>query len=356
MLVASVGSPSPVTQWGLHVLRSILEVALGQVEVIAKSRVDDLREAWGARAGEHFLLFIDNPDVEVAKLLTKGSARVVAFLEDPTEIVAYAMAERQLNWKEATKLTSLVLSTLHDIYVTPSTLLIVRRAGQSTGEVVDTIARHLNLSLDGGQFDAILRRICSTGLADSEEPLEVGLLKSIKLSRPIGQLTAKLPAEGRRPIGLVCLAYRPLLTQMSVDAMEWPRELFIGEKSPDPLAPVVELVGPARFLFHGPWLHLPAGQWAAQMRFEMEENWSGNTLQLDVFNGVTVSMGDVDLPAEGDYAATIDFKVDEPVKPMEFRALMKLGAIEGRFRARHFTMYRLPLVETRVEKMALLNG
>src|SRR6476660_8224351 len=130
MIFVTVGPPSPISQWGVHILRTILEISLGPVNLITSNRIDDFCATWeeASHAHPHSLLFFDNPDSSIVAVLKRCDASIVAFIEDPAEIAGYALTERGIDWKSALRLTSLVLATLHDLYLLPKTLVVPRNA------------------------------------------------------------------------------------------------------------------------------------------------------------------------------------------------------------------------------------
>jgi hypothetical protein len=114
--------------------------------------------------------------------------------------------------------------------------------------------------------------------------------------------------------------------------MDWPVSLFKGSDNPAaPFAGRVELLGPARIIAYGPYLHLTAGQWQAKVVFEVADNHSGNQLCVDVYAEEILSVITAQLPAQGTYTFQIGFEISNPAKPVELRFHILSGAIEGVF-------------------------
>ena len=106
-----------MTQWGVELVRAIVDVALGPHDFITAAKIDELRAGWEARKHEHAVIFSDSPDQEVVASFLKSRAPIVVFAEAPGEIIAAIMAEHGVKLHDAVRLTFQHLSALHDLYV-----------------------------------------------------------------------------------------------------------------------------------------------------------------------------------------------------------------------------------------------
>ena len=337
MLIVAMGPPSAFTRWGLHILRAVADAALGAYDVATVNRVDELHDAWRSRRTEHFLAFIDIPEARIAKTLQRTRARVVAFLEDPVDVVGYVMAERAAGWRDALRTTASCLAAMHDVYLMPSTRVVRRAAGLCARDVLFAVANHLGLELTEAQLRAAFARLH----AGADEAVEAQILRHVGHARPIGASPAGISAQDLGALEAACAPFRSLLESRPVESVPWPRQLFIGGEGEygEPAARV-DMTGPARFLFAGPYLHLPRGDWAAELIFSVDGNRSGNAAILDVHSGGLLARGTAALPPRGDFRIELPFRVREPARPIELRLQIAEGAIEGGFRFRAATMRR----------------
>ncbi|MCL2385546.1 MAG: hypothetical protein FWC84_06940 [Alphaproteobacteria bacterium] len=114
-------------------------------------------------------------------------------------------------------------------------------------------------------------------------------------------------------------------------AIFWPTALFLdaarpGEKIKGP----IDLLGPSRFLVHGPYMHLPAGDWRVVVVIEVSENTSRNKLLVDVASQCVLAGVIGPLPESGLFELEMQFRIDDPFHPVEVRFQIMEGAIEGR--------------------------
>ena len=116
--------------------------------------------------------------------------------------------------------------------------------------------------------------------------------------------------------------------------LEWPAELLLDGKPPHAAVDgTMDVTGPARVLTFGPYLHLPAGRWAAQFLFETGDNASSNRFMFDIVaDGVVRFYTLGNMSESGRFAIASEFEVRRARDPVEFRTFLTEGAIEGFFR------------------------
>lgn len=106
--------------------------------------------------------------------------------------------------------------------------------------------------------------------------------------------------------------------------------MLIDSSAPDKVfSGPVELLGPARFLAYGPYLHLTSGRWRADIEFEISDNLSGNHLYVDAYAGDILAVVTTPLPASGSFRLPISFTITDPLEPVQLRFQSLSGSIEG---------------------------
>ncbi len=81
MLISIFGTPSPLTYWGIHVLRAIVHVVYGDYHFIQSIYFDDLREAWFKRDGKGVIFASECPELQISDLFIKSGRQ---FFYSPT--------------------------------------------------------------------------------------------------------------------------------------------------------------------------------------------------------------------------------------------------------------------------------
>ena len=124
--------------------------------------------------------------------------------------------------------------------------------------------------------------------------------------------------------------YADLIAGKQATEIVWPMELFTRPDERPARAPI-ELTGPARGLFWGPYMHLPVGDWTARVEFEIDGAISGVEAMTDVRVNEVVNEKTFEMPAKGIFAYDLSFHVADPHLPVEIRLFTKRSAIEGVF-------------------------
>ena len=136
--------------------------------------------------------------------------------------------------------------------------------------------------------------------------------------------------------------YDVILEKTTMKKASWPRPAFLLY---DPLGAVMDgplqLVGPARLLSFGPYLHLPAGIWTLQVAIEVRDCFSDNRLGIDIASGKVLAAISTTLPAAGVYACQMQIRVTDPMTPIEMRMSLLTGAIEGELLLHSATFTRM---------------
>ena len=83
MLVSVFGTPSALTYWGIHLLRTIMQVVYGDFHFIPGVYVEDLRQAGLNAANEALWSFPNARNRLSLDLIIKSGAPIFAFADDP---------------------------------------------------------------------------------------------------------------------------------------------------------------------------------------------------------------------------------------------------------------------------------
>jgi hypothetical protein len=218
------------------------------------------------------------------------------------------------------------LSTLHDLAVSPASAIVTsQHADLPLPDLIEGLAGHYRIELSRAAVDAALQALASTRAMRFRDlipsvPEQANGVPSIEASA--GDIAmAEDALDG----------FAPLLEGGQVRHCTWPKAIFVAGPTGAPVTGPIELVGRARCLIHGPYAHLPAGRWQADIRFSVADNISGNKLKVDIMTDRIIFEGTCPLPSRGSFQLAVAFDVTEPRLPIELRFHNESGAIEGTF-------------------------
>lgn len=326
MIVSLFGPPCPLTMWGTNLVRMLVQTAIGDHDFIGESNVPALAELWQKRSKDVCLLFADCPERRIVDLIIAGQSPIILFAEDPIDIVGYAIEERKLSARNAAALVNQCLAVFHDLFLRGDVLVIER--SNTFAALIDRIASALGVRLSAEQRATIARQV-GVEITDPA-PVARQVERYGKFAKRAGYWRAHLDASELDVVASIALPFAGIYRGERLDAVRWPPHLFFSADTPgQPLAPKSSLLGPARILAYGPYLHLPPGEWVANVEFRIGDNFSGNSLFAEVVVGDVLRAAATKLPSQGEFQFEMPLSVAEPRTPIELRLTIKEGAIEG---------------------------
>ena len=340
-LVGVFATSTPYGYWGFAAVRYAMQILYGDVHHIHCLSLDELRDAWLRREGRNVLFTSDCPDAAISDLFISANAPMIAFLDDAEDAIAYAKESRQFNLPQALSLSTQCFCALAPILVDPHVACFPSRHYEDD---VRDLFRTLLVLLEGTAETEQLEEVMRAAIFDYRPGMFMTVEESVSQHFPQasvrGEALAAQTAEARHLLTMVANAYRPIFDRKSLSNLVWPRELFFtcneGYGHPEH----IELTGPARCLIWGPYLHLPPGQWIARVEFEVRANWTGNSLEADIYDGVDImAIIRTELPAEGIFSFELPFSLATCDRRLEIRLYLMKGAIEGQLGLRSVSLW-----------------
>jgi hypothetical protein len=347
MLISVFGTPSPLTYWGIHVMRAVMQVIYGDYHFIKANSIDELREAWDKREGKSVLFVSECPDMQVTNLFIKSGLPVLVFVDHPVDVVCHLIAAGTHTVWDGLCFASQSLCSLREISRSPTAFRFGRgRYSATAHDLVEDIIHGVVGYASEEQIEKVLEIAVPNDSRHNKTSVSEQILASFPRARRPGDYTSLLPSDLEGTIEQVIGQYHPVVTGGDLQQVVWPKSLFShwhpsGNYHRGP----IELLGPARYLIWGPYMHLPRGDWVAAIEIETAENHSGNEVMVDIiagFGAAILAVGTVDLPVAGVFSFNIEFNITEPKSPIEIRFLLKSGAIEGRFALRQVVLRPVP--------------
>jgi hypothetical protein len=332
MLVAVLGTPSALTYAGCTIVKTIVESAGGVHALISAVYIAELRKAWEAlprEDRERVVIVSDLPSLQLLNLLRASRAPLVVFLDDFEKVVAYLIETRGYATRQALRLTTQALCGLDQLSEEQALRVTTKDCERPLRTIVESLCDLLGLTEVSAVTDDVMARL-GYAPSDSIALRDHVYQKPLQFEAPDPAVKASERAD-HGPLKFVANQYANVGSGIGVTRITWPTDLFFQVDPPrDFLIGPTDLVGPARFISHGPYLHLPMGSWVVTVTFEVSENFSGNHLLVDVASGGVLAACEAPLPASGVFGLDMAFEIVDPFIPVEVRFQIISGAIEGR--------------------------
>lgn len=175
---------------------------------------------------------------------------------------------------------------------------------------------------------------------------------SVYIDRKVAS-AAKIDGDGRAAlekrspleselIDFLAAQYDCVAEGRALERLEWPVYSLLQPSFPDQMTiGPIDLTGPARHIYFGPYFALPVGIWNVDITLEVQDCLSDNEIAVDVFATEPLSIVRAKLPPRGVYGCQIRFEIDDLSKPVEIRMQLLTGAIEGLIQLRQIKLHRL---------------
>ncbi|MBV9287904.1 MAG: hypothetical protein JO288_08780 [Hyphomicrobiales bacterium] len=299
-------------------------------------------EAWNGRP---VILFSDYPEPEMMETFYKLKAPIAICLDDFATIAHFAVASRDFSGSEATRFATMGLVNLERASTDPPPhSLAVRDRNTTLPALIHGLAWLYQLPIDA---DGVRRVLASCGFPDKADATlgdyEAKTLSAYDNARQL--LEQRSPLENEL-IDFVAPQYDPIASGRRLDKLEWPVYALLRPEFPNRLTlGPIDLTGPARCVYHGPYFALPPAVWTADISFEVQDCLSDNRIALDICAGKTLGTITAQLPPRGVFGCQIWFRVEQHIHFAEVRVHLLTGAIEGMVQMRRIVLHRLRSLE-----------
>ena len=326
MLISLFGNPTSNTSLAVQSVLVLAEVVFDSYCVLPAGTSEELKTAWATKKTDQIILYSDCPDRNIIDLYLKNNFPLLVFLERHDRVARFIQRSRSLSPENATRTSSLMLSSLHDLAISRNAAAVQCNFPSTPLRFfLSSVVEFFGIPASGIAIDEAVRR--SNQRFDFNAP---------------GNDLASDEFGGQDHLCGVLSNFDNLLTKKPICNMRWVKELFLtADPLGEPLQHPVNLVGGGRVLFYGPYLHAPAGRWIATPVFSVSQNYSGNRLLIEVSSQEVLASGYLEIADDGIFNCSIEFEVKEARNPIEIRFTLAKGAIEGFFDLEYVDIYRV---------------
>jgi len=341
MLLNVFGTPSALMYGGLNLVRNFTDLELGSHKLANANTTSEFRNAV-SQVGPNdarVVFYSDLPDPDLCALFIKARAPIVLFVDDFDDVVGYLRASREMSLHDGVRLASRSFCALEPFIRSDLALKLGPKAyARGLQDILADIGTFFGRPLPQKQKEVVARSLVDR----REKPTFFDyLVQAFPHASKPGAALLKMHTEEQRLVRQLSQAYSAIANGRNLNGMDWPIGMLMDSATAGgPFSGRVELLGPARFLAYGPYLHLTPGNWLADVVFEIKENYSGNILYADVYSGEILSVVTTPLPLEGTYKFRIYFQISNALEPVQLRFQTLSGAIEGVIVLNHIQIQR----------------
>lgn len=323
-----IGPPGGLTFWAFEVLRALAKKNLeGPVEVVTVGVAQPVAAPVDHTAGR--LLLTNYPGVEFIDAIERMNVPVLYLSEEPSRVVNYLKEKTNRTNIEAVRVCSASYSANLALRKGAKVAVLDREMDINLPDLLRAICAHLNLNIEATEILSYAAHITPKEMTEGTLGAAVRKFEGVA-DRPT---TADGPdelAEILIPSALDPLA--ALITHHEIAAVVWPRNAFYSAERPTEMAPAsIDLMGPARMLIHGPYLHLPPGRYRAEILVDLFETERDASFRVELHAGeACLKRVRFASPAAGRFAAAFEFLHPHAGSELQAQIITERGALDGK--------------------------
>lgn len=332
MILSILGTNSAVFAATQRLVSIITKAIFGEAQELYVVSRAELRDHWHdirSNPDKTFILLSNAPCSDLTDVFVETKLPVIVCHQDAEDIIKYLILDCGLDLTNA--LQNVSNTTVQAAQLTRCSRSLLVGSNRYATSVLDLsreIMLFFGMPADQQQLELV------KGALGGEQGGQASFLDFILAQFPkwhsVKSFVGRLPDEDISLIEHVAQDYNFIGDERSASTFHWPRRCFLdGDIPGHRLVGSKLLVGPARILSYGPYMHLPPGVWHGEMQIELANCGTDTLALLDVFNGEILGAVSMRWPRSGSYAIDISFEVTESHKPIELRLQLLKGAIEG---------------------------
>jgi len=316
--------PGTLSAWGSTVIHRAVAVTRRPVKIVRLHFAEpDLQ--FDAKPGVRVICLSDYPTIAVLEMLAERNIPVVCFADPPQAAIRHLMAELTIPLDDALRRYT-ASSTAFPLLDSANALIVRRTDNARAAEIVTSVLHHLDLvNVVSESKRSLFEQNLMYGTAD----LETVLCSEISPFVPID--TSNLGQVDLGTISAVTDGLYAPLVGCPKEAIIWPREVLRWGGHPEEVAPpYIDIVGPNRVLYHGPYFYLPAGRYVMKAHVGFSEDAVNHPFAIELHGASCIARADFQPRSGGWFHLGMEFLHSAPTERVEVHLTSMRGAIHGR--------------------------
>jgi len=349
-LFSVVGTPSPKLYAVLNIVRALVQVTIGEPVVVVANSLEALRKNFPdgpTRKNRAVVLLSDYPQPDIWAAFTHLKAPVVISIDDFATVALFSVVSRGFGGVDAARFATMGLINVEPAVVSPPpfSLFVGDPKVETLGGLILKLGAFYKAPMKDDALTKVLAFVGFAGLgyAAFGEYIDRNVTAVDRMAEDArASLESRSPLESEL-IDFLAPHYDAVAQGRPLERLEWPIYALLRPEFPDRMTiGPIDLTGPARYIYFGPYFALPAGAWRGDISFEVRDCYSDNHIAVDVCAAAELlSVVRARLPPKGVYGCQIRFEIEDPSKPVEIRMQLLTGAIEGVIRLHAIALHRL---------------
>ncbi|WP_439575619.1 hypothetical protein [Phreatobacter sp.] len=335
LLVAA--TPGPLGLWTEQVVRRIVGAIVEKpMETVTLDSDDATDKFLSNPQPGPAILFSRFPRPNLVAYLERIGGGVVLAIDDLPDVIAHHVKSGTLTAAASIRPLSQSLALLAALGKVQRIATIgAAQLSQPAGRLVAELA--LALGATAGDGPAISRAFKGWTMGSVAESIQSAVLKGVDLE----ERRAAVSEQDRRTITGAAGSLVDMVLGRQAGDVVWDRSLFFdGTTMTSPAPGIIDMTGPARCLYYGPYLHLPVGVWEGHLYLGCSDQVTDTRLRIDVYSDAVDAVFLTRLTKGGIFRMPMTFTVADARSPLQVRIFIDRGEIDGLFAFKQVVLKR----------------
>lgn len=328
-----IGAPGGLAYWTFEVLKALASRCRPRaVPVVAVDRLDTVPPSEPTGPGR--LLLFHYPTNQAIEALAAISVRAVYLAEPPKLSVHYLIAATNRTALEAIRVCTASYVANIALRQAPRAVVLHRSSPAPIPQLVRGLCSYLDLTPDEAELDAYAHHLTrSIGTSACLDEAVAAFMAASNAAAAAGDAATSDLANADALIASILDPLDSLLKSRAITSIEWPpASLTWSSLPPERYGQSIELVGPARMLCHGPYLHLPPASYDVDVVIEVSGPKLDATFRLEIHAGERcLARARMQPLASGRFKGRLGFDHTRPEPEVQAQIIIERGAIDGEF-------------------------
>lgn len=285
-------------------------------------------------AGQIHRIYLTNyPSTAAIDAIERCDLGVVAVIEDPADILAFQTSALSLTYLQSIRAQTTSAVANLAIGKSQTVTILSRDHAGPAKTIVKALAQTLKVDLSQSELDIVLNEVTNGRPNDC---LEAVLLRQLaNYLPPARQGVGDIQIDHLNLARSVLDPLQAMLRGSTIRPVSWPTPVFKFSDHPDAPPPeIVDVAGPARTLYYGPYFHLPPCRYRVEALLAFSEEIEDVPFVLEIYgerlDTLALARARIERRKAGGYRGYFVFDHLDATQSLEIRLFVEQGVDKGK--------------------------
>lgn len=288
------------------------------------------------------ICFTNYPSKSLIDAIDGGDVRVLVVIEDPIDVMLYLQRALGLPLMEAIR--SQTASAVANLAIgrADHVRYLYRTSERTIGEIVADVTRHLHLTINEAGAAQVIDA-ASSGLGPEAKLEDVLAARGEYYSPPLRDTSGISLDPAMLAASEVVTPMLAMARSDTTRPIVWPTSVFKFSDQPDAPPPqTVEIAGPVRDLYYGPYLFLPPARYRVEAILAFSDEIKDVPFVLEVHGATWLAKTRINERRAGNYRGYFMLDHHDPTATVEIRLRNEQGVQKGRLSLIELLFFYIP--------------